>query len=94
MIFIGVASNKAEDKSHTNNAHIPFSYLIIGATSSKHNEGTNHSKQLTPAAELNNVPITQTSRVLLLQDPSQLMATFLLHQSILKHTQGLRVLQS
>ena len=78
--FIGVASNKAEHKPHTNNMHIPFfSYLIIGATSSKRNEGTNHNKQLTPVAELNNKPITDTTRVLLLRAPSQLIATFLLY---------------
>ena len=55
---MGVTSNKAEDKSNTNNTHIPFfSYLIIGATITKHNGGTNHNKQLTPAAELNNKPV-------------------------------------
>ena len=70
--FIGVASKKAEDKSHTNNTHIPFfSYLIIGATITKHNGGTTHNKQLTPAAKLNNKPITHTTRVLLPQLPGQ-----------------------
>ena len=81
ILFIGVVHNKAEDKSHTNNTHIPFfSYLIIGATSSKHNASTNHNKQLIPAADLNNKPITYTTRVLLLQAPIQLMATFLLYR--------------
>ena len=46
------------------------------------------------AVELNDKPILHTIRVLLLQAPSLLMTTFLLYRSILKHTQGLRVLQS
>ena len=60
--FIGVASKKAEDKSRTNNTHIPFfSYLIIQAIITKHNGGTPHNKQLTPDAELNNKPIAHTT---------------------------------
>ena len=86
-------SNKAEYKSHTNKTHIPFLYLIIGTTSSKCNGGTNHNKQLILAAELNNKPSTHTTRVLVLQAPSQLMASLLLYQLILNHTQGLTALE-
>ena len=47
-----------------------FSYLIIGATSSKHNGATNHT-QLTPTAELNDKPITHKTKSIVTTRPHQ-----------------------
>ena len=46
--------------------HIPFFFdLIIGATSTKRNEGINHNKQLTFPGNINNKQFTYTTRVFL-----------------------------